>query len=53
MGRDGCASAAVAGIVDGDIVMMRGFGTGSQPVELIEILIDSGAPDSAVVKHDA
>lgn len=35
------AAAAVAGIEDGATVMIGGFGTAGQPVELTEALIDS------------
>ena len=34
---------AVAGIADGATVMIGGFGSAGQPVELVEALIDSGA----------
>ena len=37
------AAEAVAGIQDGSTVMIGGFGTAGQPVELIESLLDSGA----------
>ncbi|MFE4540329.1 3-oxoacid CoA-transferase subunit A [Streptomyces scopuliridis] len=44
---------AVAGIPDGATVMIGGFGTAGQPVELIEALIDSGARDLTVVNNNA
>jgi 3-oxoadipate CoA-transferase alpha subunit len=44
---------AVAGVADGATVMIGGFGTAGQPVELIEALIDSGAHDLTVVNNNA
>ena len=44
---------AVAGIRDGDSVMIGGFGTAGQPVELIEALVRSGAQDLTVVNNNA
>jgi 3-oxoadipate CoA-transferase alpha subunit len=46
-------NAAVAGIPDGATVMIGGFGTAGQPVELIEALIASGATDLTVVNNNA
>ncbi|MDH6464635.1 3-oxoadipate CoA-transferase alpha subunit [Micromonospora sp. A200] len=46
-------TAAVAGIRDGATVMIGGFGTAGQPVELIEALIASGATDLTVVNNNA
>ncbi|WP_200210956.1 3-oxoacid CoA-transferase subunit A [Micromonospora coerulea] len=46
-------TAAVAGIADGATVMIGGFGTAGQPVELIEALIASGATDLTVVNNNA
>ena len=41
-----CDSAleAVAGIEDGATVLIGGFGTAGQPVELIDALIEGGRP---------
>jgi 3-oxoadipate CoA-transferase, alpha subunit len=44
---------AVADITDGATVMIGGFGTAGQPVELIEALLDSGARDLTVVNNNA
>ncbi|MFE9692392.1 3-oxoacid CoA-transferase subunit A [Micromonospora sp. NPDC005806] len=44
---------AVAGIPDGATVMIGGFGTAGQPVELVEALIASGATDLTVVNNNA
>jgi len=44
---------AVAGVADGATVMIGGFGTAGQPVELVEALIDSGAHDLTVVNNNA
>ncbi|MFC4022032.1 3-oxoacid CoA-transferase subunit A [Micromonospora sp. GCM10011542] len=46
-------TAAVAGIADGATVMIGGFGTAGQPVELIEALLASGATDLTVVNNNA
>ncbi|MEW2386144.1 3-oxoacid CoA-transferase subunit A [Micromonospora sp. NPDC047707] len=47
------AAEAVAGIPDGATVMIGGFGTAGQPVELIDALIASGATDLTVVNNNA
>jgi 3-oxoadipate CoA-transferase alpha subunit len=47
------AKEAVADIADGATVMIGGFGTAGQPVELIEALIESGAKDLTVVNNNA
>lgn len=47
------ASEAAAGIVDGATVMVSGFGSAGQPVELVEALIDSGATDLTLVSNNA
>lgn len=44
---------AVAGISHGATVMIGGFGTAGQPVELIEALIRQGARDLTVVNNNA
>jgi 3-oxoadipate CoA-transferase alpha subunit len=46
-------AAAVADIPDGATVLIGGFGSAGQPVELIEALIDSGATDLIVVNNNA
>jgi 3-oxoadipate CoA-transferase alpha subunit len=47
------SDAAVAGIADGATVMIGGFGSAGQPVELIEALIRQGAGDLTVVNNNA
>jgi 3-oxoadipate CoA-transferase alpha subunit len=44
---------AVEGINDGSTVMIGGFGTAGQPVELIDALIDQGASDLTVINNNA
>lgn len=44
---------AAAGIPDGATVMIGGFGTAGQPVELIDALVESGAADLTVVSNNA
>ncbi|MBO0847610.1 MAG: 3-oxoacid CoA-transferase subunit A [Nocardioides sp.] len=44
---------AVADVEDGATVMIGGFGTAGQPVELIEALVDCGAGDLTVVNNNA
>lgn len=47
------AAEAVADTADGSTVLIGGFGSAGQPVELIEALIDSGAMDLTVVSNNA
>jgi 3-oxoadipate CoA-transferase alpha subunit len=47
------AAAAVADTPDGATVLIGGFGSAGQPVELIEALIDGGATDLTVVNNNA
>jgi 3-oxoacid CoA-transferase, A subunit len=47
------ADAAVAGIRAGDTVLIGGFGTAGQPVELIDALRRSGVGDLTVVNNNA
>jgi 3-oxoadipate CoA-transferase, alpha subunit len=47
------AMAAVADIPDGATVLVGGFGTAGQPVELIEALVRSGTRDLTVVNNNA
>lgn len=47
------AGAAVADITDGATVLIGGFGSAGQPVELIDALIDSGATGLTVVNNNA
>jgi 3-oxoadipate CoA-transferase alpha subunit len=44
---------AVADTADGAVVLVSGFGSAGQPIELIEALIDSGATDLTVVSNKA
>jgi 3-oxoadipate CoA-transferase alpha subunit len=45
--------AAVAGIRDGSVILVGGFGNAGIPVELIDALIDQGAKDLTVVTNNA
>ena len=47
------ADEAVSGIADGSTVLIGGFGTAGQPVELIDALIRRGVRDLAVVNNNA
>jgi 3-oxoadipate CoA-transferase alpha subunit len=47
------AAAAVADVRDGATVMIGGFGSAGQPVELIEALLEQGARDLTVVNNNA
>lgn len=47
------AAAAVKDIPDGATVMIGGFGTAGQPVELIDALLEQGARDLTVVNNNA
>ena len=49
----GDADEAVSGIADGAIVLIGGFGTAGQPVELIDALIRSGVKDLTVINNNA
>lgn len=44
---------AVEGVPDGATVMIGGFGSAGQPVELIDALIEQGAGDLTVVNNNA
>lgn len=44
---------AVSGIADGSTVLIGGFGTAGQPIELIEALVRSGVGDLTVVANNA
>ncbi len=46
-------AAAVRDVHDGATVMIGGFGTAGQPVELIDALLDQGASDLTVVNNNA
>ena len=50
-----CATAAeaVAGIRDGAVVLVGGFGLAGMPVELVDALIGQGATDLTVVSNNA
>jgi 3-oxoadipate CoA-transferase alpha subunit len=45
--------AAVAGVADGATVLVGGFGTAGQPVDLIDALIRTGVRDLTVVSNNA
>lgn len=44
---------AIAGIADGDTIMIGGFGTAGQPTYLIDALIDQGARDLTIINNNA
>ena len=46
-------SAAVACVADGDVVLVGGFGTAGQPMELIDALIGHGARELTIVSNNA
>jgi 3-oxoadipate CoA-transferase alpha subunit len=45
--------AALAGVQDGDTVMIGGFGGAGQPSDLIEALVQQGARDLIIVNNNA
>jgi 3-oxoadipate CoA-transferase alpha subunit len=47
------ATAALADVRDGAVLMIGGFGTAGQPNELIEALIDQGARSLTIVSNNA
>jgi 3-oxoadipate CoA-transferase alpha subunit len=47
------ADAAVAGVANGSVVLIGGFGPAGQPVELIDALRRSGVRDLTVVNNNA
>lgn len=47
------AAEAVAGIEDGSVVLVGGFGMAGMPVALIDALIEQGATDLTVVSNNA
>src|SRR5699024_7437130 len=47
------AAEALSDVADGSTVMIGGFGTAGQPVELIDALRGSGARDLTVVNNNA
>lgn len=47
------AAVAVRDVYDGATVMIGGFGTAGQPVELIDALLEQGARDLVVVNNNA
>ena len=44
---------ALAGVGDGDTVMIGGFGDAGSPIELVHALIDHGATDLTVISNNA
>jgi 3-oxoadipate CoA-transferase alpha subunit len=44
---------ALAGIKDGDTVMIGGFGPAGQPIELIDALLEQGVTDLVVINNNA
>lgn len=51
--RVACPGEAVAGIGDGETVMIGGFGEAGSPIELIHALIDQGAANLTVISNNA
>ncbi|MYA39793.1 MAG: 3-oxoacid CoA-transferase subunit A [Acidimicrobiia bacterium] len=51
--RVGSPREAVAGICDGDTVMIGGFGEAGSPIELIHALIDHGAANLTVISNNS
>ena len=47
------ADQAVAGLADGATVLIGGFGTAGQPIELIDALRRSGTGDLTIVSNNA
>ncbi len=47
------AAAALADVPDGATVMIGGFGTAGQPMELIDALLEQGAKDLVIVNNNA
>lgn len=51
--RVGSVSEAVAGIADGSVVLVGGFGNSGIPVELTHALLDAGVRDLTLVTNNA
>lgn len=47
------AAAALADVPDGATVLIGGFGTAGQPMELIDALLEQGAKDLVIVNNNA
>ena len=47
------AAAALADAPDGATVMIGGFGTAGQPMELIDALLEQGAKDLVIINNNA
>ena len=47
------AAAALADVPDGATIMIGGFGTAGQPMELIDALLDQGAKDLVIINNNA
>lgn len=47
------ATAALADVPDGATVMIGGFGTAGQPIELIDALLEQGAKDLTIINNNA
>ena len=44
---------AIAGIRDGSVVLISGFGEAGNPTELVHALIDNGARELTIVNNNA
>ena len=51
--RVGSVAEALAGLKDGSVILLGGFGVVGQPQELLEGVIDSGARDLTIVSNNA
>src|SRR3546814_11190312 len=47
------AAAALADVPDGATVLIGGFGTAGQPMELIDALLEQGAKDLTIINNNA
>ena len=47
------AAAALADVPDGATIMIGGFGTAGQPMELIDALLEQGAKDLVIINNNA
>ena len=47
------ATAAVSDVHDGSTVMIGGFGSAGEPIELIDALLEQGATDLTIVSNNA
>jgi len=48
-----CIADSLAGIEDGAVIMIGGFGTAGMPVELVDGLIAKGVRDLTIINNNA